>query len=191
MVEEVEPFVVVRVFAVIDEQAVDDDFAGHIAGVAEVVRTVVPAADQAWPQARAVARDPAAVADHPPPLPGAAVVAAQPNEGTAVDGGILHGEHTATNGVEARRPEHGPAERVLAGDALVRVHPRQHAILDHDILAEVRPDDAPTTAIVDVIHPAVDHREVDHKQPLSKGGSNANTNLRITSRSKNRRKGAS
>jgi len=36
-----------------------------------------------------------------------------------------------------------------------------------------------------------DHREVDHKQPLSKGGSNANTNLRITSRSKNRRKGAS
>mgnify|MGYP003990345689 FL=1 len=36
-----------------------------------------------------------------------------------------------------------------------------------------------------------DSREVDHKQPLSKGGSNANTNLRITSRSKNRRKGAS
>lgn len=35
-----------------------------------------------------------------------------------------------------------------------------------------------------------DSREVDHKKPLSKGGSNAKSNLRVVSRSTNRRKGA-
>ena len=36
-----------------------------------------------------------------------------------------------------------------------------------------------------------DSREVDHRKPLSKGGSNASKNLNVTSRSKNRRKAAS
>lgn len=35
-----------------------------------------------------------------------------------------------------------------------------------------------------------DSREVDHKRPLSKGGSNSKRNLRVVSRSTNRRKGA-
>lgn len=35
-----------------------------------------------------------------------------------------------------------------------------------------------------------DPREVDHKKPLSKGGSNGSNNLRITSRSQNRKKGS-
>ena len=35
-----------------------------------------------------------------------------------------------------------------------------------------------------------DSREVDHKQPLSKGGSKGKGNTRIVSRSTNRRKGA-
>jgi len=35
-----------------------------------------------------------------------------------------------------------------------------------------------------------DPREVDHKRPLSKGGSNGSNNLRITSRSTNRKKGS-
>ena len=35
-----------------------------------------------------------------------------------------------------------------------------------------------------------DPREVDHKRPLSKGGSNGSNNLRITSRSQNRKKGS-
>lgn len=35
-----------------------------------------------------------------------------------------------------------------------------------------------------------DPREVDHKQPLSKGGSNSKSNLRAVSRSVNRKKGA-
>lgn len=35
-----------------------------------------------------------------------------------------------------------------------------------------------------------DPREVDHKQPLSKGGTNAPKNLRAVSRRTNRRKGA-
>lgn len=35
-----------------------------------------------------------------------------------------------------------------------------------------------------------DPREVDHKKPLSKGGSNSKKNLRIVSRLINRRKGA-
>jgi 5-methylcytosine-specific restriction endonuclease McrA len=35
-----------------------------------------------------------------------------------------------------------------------------------------------------------DKREVDHKKPLSKGGSNKRQNLRVVSRSTNRRKGA-
>ena len=36
-----------------------------------------------------------------------------------------------------------------------------------------------------------DKREVDHKVPLSKGGSNSKRNLRVVSRTTNRRKGAS
>lgn len=35
-----------------------------------------------------------------------------------------------------------------------------------------------------------DPREVDHKKPLSKGGSNGASNTRVVSRSTNRRKGA-
>lgn len=35
-----------------------------------------------------------------------------------------------------------------------------------------------------------DPREVDHRKPLSKGGSNAKSNLRIVSRKTNRKKGA-
>jgi len=35
-----------------------------------------------------------------------------------------------------------------------------------------------------------DKREVDHKKPLSKGGSNKPKNLRVVSRKTNRRKGA-
>lgn len=35
-----------------------------------------------------------------------------------------------------------------------------------------------------------DGREVDHKVPLSKGGSNSRRNLRVVSRKVNRRKGA-
>lgn len=34
-----------------------------------------------------------------------------------------------------------------------------------------------------------DKREVDHKKPLSKGGSNAKKNLRVVSRTTNRKKG--
>lgn len=34
-----------------------------------------------------------------------------------------------------------------------------------------------------------DPREVDHKVPLSKGGSNGKKNLRVTSRASNRKKG--
>lgn len=35
-----------------------------------------------------------------------------------------------------------------------------------------------------------DPREVDHKKPLSKGGSNSKKNLRVVSRATNRKKGA-
>ncbi len=35
-----------------------------------------------------------------------------------------------------------------------------------------------------------DKREVDHKKPLSKGGSNKKSNLRVVSRTTNRKKGA-
>lgn len=34
-----------------------------------------------------------------------------------------------------------------------------------------------------------DKREVDHKKPLSKGGSNSKKNLRVVSRTTNRKKG--
>ena len=37
---------------------------------------------------------------------------------------------------------------------------------------------------------AGDPREVDHKVPLSRGGSNGKRNLRVVSRSTNRKKGA-
>ena len=35
-----------------------------------------------------------------------------------------------------------------------------------------------------------DGKEVDHKKPLSKGGGNGKSNLRVVSRSANRKKGA-
>lgn len=35
-----------------------------------------------------------------------------------------------------------------------------------------------------------DPREVDHKKPLSKGGSNSKNNLRVVSRTTNRKKGS-
>lgn len=35
-----------------------------------------------------------------------------------------------------------------------------------------------------------DPREIDHKKPLSKGGSNAKTNQRVVNRTTNRKKGA-
>ena len=35
-----------------------------------------------------------------------------------------------------------------------------------------------------------DGKEVDHKRPLSKGGGNVKSNLRVVSRSKNRKKGS-
>ena len=35
-----------------------------------------------------------------------------------------------------------------------------------------------------------DHREVDHKIPLSKGGSNSDSNVRIVSKESNRKKGS-
>ncbi len=35
-----------------------------------------------------------------------------------------------------------------------------------------------------------DPREVDHKRPLSKGGSNSKKNLRVVARSTNRKKGS-
>lgn len=35
-----------------------------------------------------------------------------------------------------------------------------------------------------------DPREVDHKKPLSKGGSNSRKNLRVVSRATNRKKGS-
>jgi 5-methylcytosine-specific restriction endonuclease McrA len=35
-----------------------------------------------------------------------------------------------------------------------------------------------------------DPREVDHKKPLSKGGGNGSNNLRVVSRSTNRKKGS-
>lgn len=35
-----------------------------------------------------------------------------------------------------------------------------------------------------------DPREVDHKKPLSKGGSNSKRNLRVVSRKTNRKKGS-
>jgi len=35
-----------------------------------------------------------------------------------------------------------------------------------------------------------DKREVDHKKPLSRGGSNSPSNLRVVSRKTNRRKGS-
>jgi len=38
--------------------------------------------------------------------------------------------------------------------------------------------------------PVGDSREVDHKKPLSKGGSNAKSNRRVVSRKVNRKKGA-
>ena len=37
---------------------------------------------------------------------------------------------------------------------------------------------------------ARDKREVDHKKPLSKGGTNKKNNLRIVSRTTNRKKGS-
>lgn len=53
----------------------------------------------------------------------------------------------------------------------------------------VKRDQARTAAIkAGKLKGASDPREVDHKRPLSKGGGNGAANIRVTSRTANRRK---
>ena len=73
---------------VVDEQAVDRDLPGHGAGVAEIVHPVVPHADHVRPGRVSAGRNPATVADDEVALPGAAIVAAETDQGV---------RHTAWN----------------------------------------------------------------------------------------------
>ena len=80
----------------------------------------------------------------------------------AIQRGILDGQHAAADGVEPHVAQAAAADRVGAGDAHMRVHPGEGAVLEQDVLAEVRGDHAPARAVADVVHPAVDHVEIDH-----------------------------
>ena len=67
----------------------------------------------------------------------------------------------AADGVQPRMPERTAADDVGAGYAHVRVHSVERATFEEDVLAEVRPNHAPSGLIANVVHAAVDHREVD------------------------------
>ena len=42
------------------------------------------------------------------------------------------------------------------------VHSGERTVLEQDVLAEVRPNHAPPRTIVNVVHPTVDHVEINH-----------------------------
>jgi hypothetical protein len=142
--------------------AVDDDFPWHEAGVAEVVLPVVARVDQVRLDRRAAAGNPAAVADHDGAFPRAPVIAAKAEQRPAVQRGVLDRQRAAADGVQPRMAQRASTNRIRAGDALVRVHAGERAVLQEDVLAEIRPNHSPAGGVADVVHPDPDHREVDH-----------------------------
>ena len=54
------------------------------------------------------------------------------------------------------------ANYIGARDPHVRVHPGEGTVFEQDVFAEVRSNHAPSCAVSDVVHAAVDHAEIYH-----------------------------
>ena len=160
--EEVHALVVLGMIRVVNEQPVDCYLFGHRAGVAEVVHAVVAHVDHVRLARVSASRNPAAVADDEIALPGASIVATKTDQCVAVQGGIFERQGAATDGVQSHMAEGAVADLIGAGDPHVCVHPGEGAVLEQDVLAEVRSDHAPARAVGDVVHSAVDHAEIHH-----------------------------
>ena len=135
--EQVDPPVVLRMILVVDEQAVNRDLAGHRARVAEIVHPVVPHADQMRPGRFSAGGHPATVADDEVALPGAAIVAAETDQVSAIQGGILDGQQAAADGVEPHVAQGTAPDRIAARDTHMGVHSGEGAVFEQDVLAKV------------------------------------------------------
>ena len=160
--EEVHTLVIFGMILVVDEQAVDGYLSWHKAGVAKIMHTVVPHTDHIRPGHVSAGRNPAAVSDDQVALPGAAIVAAEIDQGVAVQGGILNCQQTSTDGVESHMTQVATPDCVGATNPHMRIHSGESTVLEQDVLAEVRADHAPARAVADVVHSAVDHAEIHH-----------------------------
>ncbi|MBT22557.1 hypothetical protein CMK17_21855 [Candidatus Poribacteria bacterium] len=160
--EEVHTLVIFGMILVVDEQAVDGYLSWHKAGVAEIMHPVVPHTDHIRPGHVSAGRNPAAVSDDQVALPGTAIVAAEIDQGVAVQGGILNCQQTSTDGVESHMTQVATADCVGATNPHMRIHSGESTVLEQDVLAEVRADHAPARAVADVVHSAVDHAEIHH-----------------------------
>jgi len=84
---------------VVDMEFFDGDPFRHITGVAEIMLPGIGSSDQARAGWCAACGHENAVADEDFSLPRAAVVGAQVDEAPSADGGVLHGEDPAADGV--------------------------------------------------------------------------------------------
>ena len=83
----------------------DGDPYRHITGVAEIMLPGIGSADQAGTCRSAACGHENAVADEEFSLPRTAVVGAQIDKASSVDGGILHGKDSAADGVYTLMPQ--------------------------------------------------------------------------------------
>ena len=103
--------------------------------------------------------NPSAVADLERSPPGAAIVAPKGDQATAVQRRILECQLASADRVQPHMAQGAATDDVGAGNAHVRVHSGEMAVLEQDVLAEVGSDHAPARAVGDVVHPTSNHCE--------------------------------
>ena len=126
------------------------------------MHTVIACVDHLRPTPIPAGWDPATIANDNVAFPGTAVIAAETDQRFAVQVGILDGQQAATDGVQSHIAQGTAADHIGTGDPHMRVHARERTVLQQDVLAEVRPDHTPARTIVNVVHPTVDHAEINH-----------------------------
>jgi len=84
---------------VVDFKVFDDNPFRHITGVPEIMLPGIRTADHAGAGWLAACRHENAVADNKFPLPRAAVVGTQVDEGPSANGTVFHGKGTAADGI--------------------------------------------------------------------------------------------
>jgi|GEM_PF-6469057 len=152
--------VVLRVVGIVDMKRFDGDPFRHVGGIAEIVVPRVEAEDQAGIDdgnefllqkgISVFGRHKHAVAYNDLALPRTAIIATQVDEVRTVDGGILHGQNPAADGVDAHVSKGRVADRRI-GNPHMGVEARQRTIVIHKVLAVIGCHDSPILGVIDVI----------------------------------------
>ncbi len=120
--------IVLRMIRVIDMKIFDDYPFRHKTGIAEIMLPGIGSADQAGTGGSAACWHENAIADDEFSLPRTAVVGAQIDEGSSVDGGILQGKGPAADGVYSLVPQ-GRVADGGTGNSHVGIEPGKGAIV--------------------------------------------------------------